>query len=107
MDSATEDRSFSAKLLLFGEHVLLLGAPALAVPVAAFGGHWHWSEQRDRHDFFLDRSGKQGIRSSATPLILRITQTNIIQAFKNFFLDLGPSFRCPPDHYKCIETDRV
>jgi len=31
---------FPAKLLLFGEHVLLLGAPALAVPVPAFFGQW-------------------------------------------------------------------
>jgi mevalonate kinase len=33
-------RHYPAKLLLFGEHVLLLGASALAVPVSAFGGHW-------------------------------------------------------------------
>ncbi|MFN0173760.1 MAG: mevalonate kinase [Saprospiraceae bacterium] len=46
---ALNARNFSAKLLLFGEHVLLLGASALAVPVAAFGGQWAWSEQRDRH----------------------------------------------------------
>ena len=42
-------RRFPAKLLLFGEHVLLLGAPALAVPVAAFGGQWAFSEDIDRH----------------------------------------------------------
>lgn len=33
---------YPAKLLLFGEHVLLLGAPALSVPVPAFGGYWDW-----------------------------------------------------------------
>ncbi|MBL7804668.1 MAG: hypothetical protein JNL02_13085 [Saprospiraceae bacterium] len=33
---------YPAKLLLFGEHVLLLGAPALSVPVETFGGHWEW-----------------------------------------------------------------
>jgi len=33
---------YPAKLLLFGEHVLLLGAPAVAVPVPAFGGRWAW-----------------------------------------------------------------
>jgi mevalonate kinase len=33
-------RQYPAKLLLFGEHILLLGASALAVPVPAFGGHW-------------------------------------------------------------------
>lgn len=49
MIPALDSRNFPAKLLLFGEHVLLLGATALAVPVAAFGGQWAWSEQRDRH----------------------------------------------------------
>lgn len=49
MDTTLDARFFSAKLLLFGEHVLLLGATALAVPVAAFGGRWDWSEHRDRH----------------------------------------------------------
>jgi mevalonate kinase len=39
------DRSFPAKLLLFGEHVLLLGAPALAVPLPRFSARWHWAEQ--------------------------------------------------------------
>ena len=33
-------KNYPAKLLLFGEHILLLGASALAVPVPAFGGHW-------------------------------------------------------------------
>lgn len=33
-------RNYPAKLLLFGEHVLLLGASALAVPVPAFSGRW-------------------------------------------------------------------
>jgi mevalonate kinase len=33
-------RHYPAKLLLFGEHVLLLGASALAVPVPAFSGQW-------------------------------------------------------------------
>jgi len=46
---ALDSRNFPAKLLLFGEHVLLLGATALAVPVAAFGGQWAWSQNRDRH----------------------------------------------------------
>jgi len=46
---ALDSRNFPAKLLLFGEHVLLLGATALAVPVAAFGGRWAWNQQSDRH----------------------------------------------------------
>ena len=33
-------KNYPAKLLLFGEHVLLLGASALTVPVTAFGAHW-------------------------------------------------------------------
>ncbi len=33
-------KHYPAKLLLFGEHVLLLGASALAVPVPAFSGYW-------------------------------------------------------------------
>lgn len=49
MPSLFDSRIFPAKLLLFGEHVLLLGAPALAVPVAAFGGQWVWGNEYDRH----------------------------------------------------------
>ena len=37
-------RHYPAKLLLFGEHILLNGAPALAVPVPAFSGWWGWSD---------------------------------------------------------------
>ena len=33
-------KKYPAKLLLFGEHVLLRGAPALCVPVPAFGATW-------------------------------------------------------------------
>jgi mevalonate kinase len=40
METRQEPRRYPAKLLLFGEHVLLLGAPALAVPVPAFYGQW-------------------------------------------------------------------
>ncbi len=35
---------YPAKLLLFGEHLLLRGATALAVPVPAFGGQWAWAD---------------------------------------------------------------
>lgn len=37
-------RHYPAKLLLFGEHILLTGAPALAVSVPAFSGWWGWSD---------------------------------------------------------------
>ena len=33
-------RQYPAKLLLFGEHLLLLGSTALAIPVPAFAGRW-------------------------------------------------------------------
>lgn len=33
-------RTYPSKLLLFGEHVLLLGASALAVPLHRFSGYW-------------------------------------------------------------------
>lgn len=49
MISTLDTRNFPAKLLLFGEHVLLLGAPALAVPLTAFGGHWARNPSFDRH----------------------------------------------------------
>jgi len=39
-------RNYPAKLLLFGEHVLLLGASALAVPVSAFSGKWAWDKEQ-------------------------------------------------------------
>ena len=51
-------KHYSAKLLLFGEHVLLVGAPALAVPMNSFGGYWSWAttatgqpSQRSLRDF--------------------------------------------------------
>jgi mevalonate kinase len=39
------ERNYPAKLLMFGEHVLLLGAPALAVPLTAFAGRWTRREE--------------------------------------------------------------
>lgn len=43
-------RNYPAKLLLFGEHVLLLGASALAVPVPAFTGKWARAENTKTPD---------------------------------------------------------
>jgi mevalonate kinase len=48
-DSSDLNRFYPAKLLLFGEHVLLLGAPALAVPAPLFGGRWVESTESDVH----------------------------------------------------------
>jgi mevalonate kinase len=41
-------RTFPAKLLLFGEHVLLQGATALAVPVPRFSGQWVQQTEGER-----------------------------------------------------------
>ncbi|MFN0213090.1 MAG: mevalonate kinase [Saprospiraceae bacterium] len=49
MIPSPDTRTFPAKLLLFGEHVLLRGARALAVPVPAFGGHWAFGQNPDKH----------------------------------------------------------
>ena len=40
----TDTSIYHAKLLLFGEHLLLTGAAALAVPVPAFYGQWKWAD---------------------------------------------------------------
>lgn len=45
-------KHYPAKLLLFGEHILLVGAPALAIPVPAFSGQWAWSEQPEQRDLW-------------------------------------------------------
>ncbi len=46
---------FPSKLLLFGEHVVLKGASALAIPFDYYGGSWKYnkasSEQKDLPDF--------------------------------------------------------
>jgi mevalonate kinase len=42
------ERIYPAKLLLFGEHVLLRGATALAVPVPRFSGRWMRAESSPR-----------------------------------------------------------
>ena len=38
-----EERIFPAKILLFGEHILLKGATALAAPAPVFSGNWRQS----------------------------------------------------------------
>ena len=38
------EKSFPAKLLLFGEHSVLRGSQALAVPFRQFSGHWAYSD---------------------------------------------------------------
>lgn len=53
IDHALRDRFYPAKLLLFGEHLLLLGAPALAVTAPKFGGRWVESAANDHHRVHL------------------------------------------------------
>ena len=48
-------RQYPSKLLLFGEHILLLGARALAVPVPAFGGHWALPGAQTEPDVWAER----------------------------------------------------
>jgi mevalonate kinase len=54
-------RRYPAKLLLFGEYILLTGAPALAVPVPAFSGVWRMAPgvrpPFPIHDDFLTSAG--------------------------------------------------
>lgn len=35
--------TYPAKVLLFGEHILMRGASALAAPLPLYSGHWAWS----------------------------------------------------------------
>jgi mevalonate kinase len=53
IDHKSGNRFYPAKLLLFGEHLLLLGAPALAVPAPLFGGRWVISSEEDEHTHHL------------------------------------------------------
>lgn len=39
---------FPAKLLLLGEHTVIQGSQALAMPLWAFGGHWEYSSDRSK-----------------------------------------------------------
>lgn len=55
-------KHFPAKLLLFGEYVLLLGAPALAMPIAAFSGRWRKSAGRPcAHPIDPDFAGSEAL----------------------------------------------
>jgi len=40
--------TFSSKLLLFGEHIVIKGARALATPYAGFHGSWQWGPEDGR-----------------------------------------------------------
>jgi mevalonate kinase len=47
-------KNYPAKLLLFGEHVLLRGASALAVPVPRFSGRWATDAQHPQWPLMAD-----------------------------------------------------
>ncbi len=56
---------FPSKLLLFGEHVLLLGASAIAVPYPIYGGRWNWLQPNTD-----DRSKQKQLKAFAdSPLL--------------------------------------
>lgn len=74
-------RTYSAKLLLFGEHVLLLGAPALAVPVPALRGFWDWRSP----DTPLSELDMQLLEFSYSPFLREVKEIDR-EAFEN---DLG------------------
>ncbi len=40
-------KKFPAKVLLFGEHLLLRGATALSIPLLRYSGHWAWTNSND------------------------------------------------------------
>lgn len=48
-------QTYPAKLLLFGEYLLLSGAPAVAMPVPVFGGQWAWRENSMAPDAHHER----------------------------------------------------
>lgn len=66
--------TYPAKLLLFGEHLLLLGASALAVPVPAFGGHWTQ---------YRDVPVAASLRGFAENLVLTSRQDIDVERFKH------------------------
>jgi mevalonate kinase len=42
------DIFYPSKLLLFGEHTVLRGSQALAMPLLKYGGKWHYSEDKTK-----------------------------------------------------------
>ncbi|MDX2134307.1 MAG: hypothetical protein SFV52_05960 [Saprospiraceae bacterium] len=55
-------RYYPGKMLLLGEYVLLLGAPALAVPVPAFCGRWLYDDSLPFGDELLALAQSDGLR---------------------------------------------
>lgn len=70
------DPVFPAKLLLFGEHVLLCGAAALAVPAPIYGGRWVMAETAEGA-----RIMQRNLREFAESELLSSIKTLDIQGF--------------------------
>lgn len=47
-------QTYPSKLLLFGEHAVTLGAPALALPTAHFSGAWAWGKPGSQAQSLVD-----------------------------------------------------
>ncbi len=78
-------QEFPAKLLLFGEHVLLLGASALSVPVRRFSGYWNWaadfnngSKKRQRMFQFAESAALKAIPGLDTTAFIRDLQDGLV-----------------------------
>lgn len=73
-------RTYPAKLLMFGEHVLLLGASALAVPVPAFVGGWQQRKHPHVQSNLLTFANSEALASVKT-LDTRQFQQDIAQGW--------------------------
>jgi mevalonate kinase len=86
-------KKFPSKVLLFGEHLLLRGATAIAMPVQRYGGHWAWSPKGSKSDL------QQNLRLFANSEPLKSIPTLDIEGF-NTELDRGIWFNSdmPPGY---------
>ncbi len=40
-------KHYTSKILLFGEHIIIKGAKALAMPLPNFSGNWKYASEND------------------------------------------------------------
>lgn len=77
-------RTYPSKLLLFGEHILLIGSPALALPMYAYGGKWVENslqvpdELRKRLFQFAESEQLAKIAGLNVPLFLHELQNGLV-----------------------------
>lgn len=69
-------RHYPSKLLLFGEHVLLLGSTALALPLSMFQGEW-----QETDDIMPNALSKQMLRFAESRQLAQIKNLDV-QAFQ-------------------------